>query len=744
MNQKKPLRKFYVTFIIIFWGLWSFPQICTALDIFRPDSFTDLASKTTAPTNAYDADPGTSADIETNADAFPSIIFDDWPVTTPGEYSSLRLYVNRSSTGHIDDKWGIKYSTNGGSSWSSLDSMSSQYIEFASDISVALDTSLDLSDLKVRIDTDRNKKADSGQVQIYEIWVEGEIAPTPILTQSAYRFFGTTDSSDFYEKVNDITDPVPGTDKAQAIAIDGTHMYVVGFEVGKWRIEKRELVSGSLDYKIINDDSPGKANAIAIDDTYMYVVGSELDKWRIEKRYLENGNLETDFGVGGVVTSDPSENNDVAHGIAIYDGYMYIVGSDRSLGASDAQWRIEKRDCETSSLVEEIVVNFSVDNDIPYAIAVDGGSMYVVGYDRFPGSSSKPGKGKKGSSSSNAEWRIEKISLSDLSLQGSVSSNPTDDFDTARGIAIDGTHMYVIGSDELGLGLFGTQWRIEKRSLSNLSPDSNFGTAGIITADYGSDDRPTGIAIDGTHMYVAGFSADFGGGGDTAWRIEKRLLSDGSLVAAVVNDIDSEGNDRALAIAIDTAPIDPADHTMYVAGYFTNSSLPDWRIVKRELSDLSLDLLEDLLDPLAAQDTPVNRNYLDEFRLRMLLHVDGDPLPLNLYQFKLQYSVDGSPFSDITDQTDIAFKDNPIASDGTAILGIVGDPLHFPDTTIEQTFEEANNFTNSVEEIGDGEDGMWDFSLFVNSAASATYSFRIVREDGTPLVYSIYPEVTVP
>jgi hypothetical protein len=801
MNPEKLLRKSYVTFIIIiFWGLWSFPQICTGQDIFRPSSHTDLALKTTNPGNAYDPVSGSAADIETNVDAFPSIIFDTFSPPTTSVYSSLRLYVKRSSTVHTDDKWGIKYSTNGGSSWRSLDSMSSQTISAPSDIWVELDTSQDLNQLQVRIDTDKKKKADNGYVHIYDIRVEGEIATTPYLNQSAYRFFEVNGySGEFYEKVSNSR----GTDEAKAMAIDSTSMYVVGFALGKWRIERRWLNNGSLvagfgpddDGVVIGEDTWGEANAIAIDDTYMYVAGDDYTgydyRWRIEKRLLSNGSLVTDFDGDGVVISDPSGDNDAAYGIAIHGDFIYVVGSDRSPGASDAQWRIEKRDCDYGSLEEVIVVNFSVDDDIPYAIAVDPPSvvppsMYVVGYDRIPGSSSRRGRSNRGSS--NAEWRIEKRSLLAISdLQGSEISNPTNDFDIARGIAIDSPYMYVIGFDQLGF--FDTEWRIEQRLLEDLTLTPGLGgdfgdnNDGIITADYGYDDQPTAIAIYGTHMYLAGFSTHIGSGGDTAWRIEKRNLGDGELVKTVVNDIDSEDNDKAFAIAVDSASVLPADASMYVAGYFTNSRfsdgftdcfpdypldcfpdyLPDWRIVKRALGDLSLDLLEGLsISPFPSVlqnqsvDTLVNGN---EFRLKMLLHVGTGPppppmsLPSNFYQFKLQYSYNNGGYEDITDRTPIAFKDNPIASDGTTIIGsgVLVDPKHTDGgvhLTEFQTFEKANNFTNSFD-IEDGEDGMWDFSLYVNNAALGTYSFRIVIDNGTdeglPLDDYIVPdpEVTV-
>ena len=746
MNPKKLLRKSYVIFLIIFWGLWSFPQASTA-EVFKPTAFTDDAGNTIYEELAFDVDEykSTSADISTSEDAFPSITYHNWQ-TTSDEYSSLTLYVNRSSIGHIDDKWGIWYSTNDGNNWMSLDNWSSQNIG-QSEISVDLDPSQDLSQLQVIIYTDRKKKADNGQVHIFDIRVEGEIGTNPSLEQSAYRFFEVSNSNGIYEKGSNI----PGTDVAKAMSIDSSFMYVVGFELGEWRIEKRSLVDGTLDYQIISEDSWGEATSIAIDDDYMYVAGDDYTgddyRWRIEKRLLSNGSLVADgslpenFGSGGVVISDPSGNNDSAYGIAIHDGFIYVVGSDRSPGASDAQWRIEKRNCSDGLLVDEIVVNFSVDNDIPYAIAVDSASMYVVGYDRIRGSSNKRGKGKKGSSI--AQWRIEKRSLSDLSvLQGSVNSYATYDFETARGIAIGGGFMYVIGFDELGY--FDTEWHIEKRYLSNLSRDTNFDSDGIIIEDYGYDDQPTAIAVDSSHMYIAGFSSEFGNGGDTEWRIEKRDLFNGSLLQATVKDIDSENNDRAFAIALDSSHI-------YVAGY-SNSGfpdyLPDWRIVKRKLDGLSLDL-----EPLDLQDQPVTLDNDDEFRLKMLLHVGLEPLPLNYYQFKLQYAKNtncGSvtTYEDITDQTPIAFKDNPLDFDGTAISAIGVDLEHSDHTIRNQTFEEANNFTNSVSKIYDGEDGKWDFSLYVNNADSGTYCLRIIEDNGTAEgleldVYSEYPEVTV-
>jgi hypothetical protein len=756
MNTKDNLKKTSIIIVTIFWVNLGCIQLISATEAhaetLRPTLFVDYAGKSNSAENAYDDDNETSyADILTNTDAFPSIVFHTWE-TPSGTYDSIMLYITRSSEGNGDDKWGIKYSTDAGNTWSTLEAMSPYYTIPKGSVSTPLDPSQDLSKLQVRIDTDKKKKADNGLLQIYDIRTEGVLqqVSTPSIEQSAYRFFENSASVDFYARDNTTS----GVDEANAIAIDDTYMYVVGFEPGKWRIEKRRLDTGLLEESFGEDGNgaaysevTGEAKTIAVDDMYMYIAGDDYSagnyNWRIEKRLLADGSLDENFGSNGVIIRSPSNENESSRAIVIDDNYMYIAGSDRANGQTDAQWRIEKRNLSDGTLIDAITENPSTDDDIPYAIAIDDSYMYVSGYDRIPGSSNKPGKGNGRKTVSNAQWRIEKRSLADLSLVLSVTENPTDDTDVAKAVAIDGEHLYVVGSQELGF--FDTAWRIEKRYLDNLSLCSDFGNNGVIVEDFGYDDQPESIAIDANNMYIAGFSADIGGGGDTAWHIEKRSLINGSLEYEIMNDLNRDNNDRAYAIAIDAG-------FMYVAGYI-NPWLADWRVSKRELSDGSLDILE-LISPTELQNTSVNMADGGQFRLRMLLHIGDNPLARSAQQFKLQYGVSDSPgecgscsYHDVTDNTTIAFNDNPIASDGTALtlLGSAEDPSHFGHTIYNQTYEEFNNFTNSESEINTGEDGMWDFSLSVVGAlVEDIYCLRIVKNDGTLLdSYNVYPEVTV-
>lgn len=161
--------------------------------------------------------------------------------------------------------------------------------------------------------------------------------------------------------------------------------------------------------------------------------------------------------------------------------------------------------------------------------------------------------------------------------------------------------------------------------------------------------------------------------------------------------------------------------------------------------------------PLAAQDTAATLTATgDKFRLRALVEVQNGNLFASGQDFKLQFidksgslscaSASGgtpSSWTDVTSGTIIAFNDNTPA-DGAALTSTTTDPTHSLHTIVNQTYEEANNFTNTQAAINKAQDGKWDFSLYDNGAAAdTTYCLRIVKSDGTVLeTYTQYPEVT--
>ncbi|MDI6787838.1 MAG: hypothetical protein QME51_05660 [Planctomycetota bacterium] len=325
------------------------------------------------------------------------------------------------------------------------------------------------------------------------------------------------------------TDPTTGSDIVNAVTCSSTYLYVVGFDStggGRWRIEKRNLSNGALVTSpvfgtggVVTSDPSSlwdEAKAIAIDSTFMYVVGFDESpgagnrQWRIEKRRLDNGNLDSTFGTSGVIVSNPSSGIDEPLSIAIDGNNMYVAGFDEIFGASNRQWRIEKRGLTTGAIVGTYTSNPTTGQDEARAIAIDASYMYVAGFD----------------STGGGQWRIEKRNLSNGALvtspvfgtSGVVTSNPSGGADESRAIVIDGSFMYVAGYDASNTDW---QWRIEKRNLSNGALVTTFGTNGVVTNNpSGGGDEARAIIADVTYLYVVG--VDYFPG-NLQWRIEKRV-----------------------------------------------------------------------------------------------------------------------------------------------------------------------------------------------------------------------------
>ena len=147
----------------------------------------------------------------------------------------------------------------------------------------------------------------------------------------------------------------------------------------------------------------------------------------------------------------------------------------------------------------------------------------------------------------------------------------------------------------------------------------------------------------------------------------------------------------------------------------------------------------DVGSPLGSQDANVVlASAGDAFRLRILMDVQRATIPVGMESFKLQYVDPGtgscaspsggtpSSYTDVTGSTAIAFNDNASPADEDTLTANGNDPVHDSDTTIIQSYQEANNFSNSVNEIPINDSAMWDFSLIDNSAPSETsYCLRM-------------------
>jgi hypothetical protein len=337
-------------------------------------------------------------------------------------------------------------------------------------------------------------------------------------------------------------------------------------------IDDDECTGGALDPafgtggSITSGQGGGASNgayAIAIDTTWMYVPGTLGGTWQIEKRSLFDGVLDPNFGTAGAVIEDPSGVDDIPRALAMDGLYMYVVGQE-GVTSLDQQWRMEKRLLSDGSLDllfgnnGVVTTNPTANIDRAAAVAVDSGHMYIAGREEGPD-----------------QWRIEKRSLVDGTLDplfgtGGVIRNSGR---RATGIVLDATSLYVVGTDTEPGNL---QWRIEKRSLVDGSPDVLFGGSGMIAENPSPDeDEAIQVALDGSSLYVVGHDHVVSGA-DGQWRIEKRDLVDGLLdpafgIGGVETSNPGAGHDVAHAVAVDGG-------TLYVVG----SGIDQWRLEIRD------------------------------------------------------------------------------------------------------------------------------------------------------------------
>lgn len=297
-----------------------------------------------------------------------------------------------------------------------------------------------------------------------------------------------------------------------------------------------------------------------------------------------SGELQSAFGDNGKLDINPSPRLDSVGFALVLDGRdLYLSGGDQTPGTDDYQTRIEKRDRCTGALIAPFGNGGVVTSDNgPFTdavgvVAVASGSLYLVGADESLGAV-------------NAAWRVEKRAALDGKLDGSfgeggvASSNPSDFTDVALFAVIDAESLYVAGFDSAA-GEADQGWRIEKRRLLDGGLVEGFGNAGVITENPGPmHDHPAQIAIDSGFLYIAGNDST---PGDDEWRIEKRDVTDGSLVSTfgtegVITFNPTPGPESVTAMAL----LAPFIYIAGVEGVAMGDLQP--RIEKRKMEDGAL------------------------------------------------------------------------------------------------------------------------------------------------------------
>lgn len=262
-------------------------------------------------------------------------------------------------------------------------------------------------------------------------------------------------------------------DTVQAIAIDGTAIYLVGsYSTGgtaqEWRIEKRDLTTGNLigafgTGGFINAPAGGGtqsiARSIAIDTNFMYVAGARLGvnvTWRLAKRNLGDGALVTAFNGTGRIDSNPSTGLDEAFSVAINANSVFVTGSQS--GGGGGRIRIQKHDINTAALDTAfngtgiVRPNPSPGNDTLRALVVDGDALFTAGWDSIPG---------------DQQTRLSRFNqtsgtaVATFDGDGTLQLNPTANNDSLSASCVDSQFIYAVGNTDTGIA---QDWYIVKRN----------------------------------------------------------------------------------------------------------------------------------------------------------------------------------------------------------------------------------------------------------------------------------------
>src|SRR3989304_2230850 len=189
------------------------------------------------------------------------------------------------------------------------------------------------------------------------------------------------------------SNPSAYDDWAWGVAVDGSGVYIVGedeypgFGNARWRIENRSLTTGSLIWSQASNPSAynDKAKAVAVDGSGVYIVGHDQypgsgnNRWRMEKRSLPDGSSIW------IQSRNPSAYKDTARSVAVDGSGGFIVGEDEYPGSGNARWRMEKRNLSTGSNLWTRTSNPSAYEDDAWGVATDGTGVYIVGSDSYPG-----------------------------------------------------------------------------------------------------------------------------------------------------------------------------------------------------------------------------------------------------------------------------------------------------------------------------------------------------------------------
>jgi uncharacterized delta-60 repeat protein len=263
---------------------------------------------------------------------------------------------------------------------------------------------------------------------------------------------------------------------------------------------------------VINDlgsSSDDSAYAVTVDNAGKILAAGRSDAngsydFAIA-RYKKNGSPDTGFGTGGVVLDDlGTASNDVVRGIAIVgDGKILTAGYSNANGSFDFALARYKSDGspDTGFGTGGVVLTDlgSGSGDVIRAVAIQAdGKIVVAGYSDANGSYDFALARYKKNGILDTGFGTGGVVLTDLG---------TSSVDTALAVAIQSDGKILLAGDSNANGSFDFAL---VRYLKDGTPDSGFGTGGVVLSDLGtsSDDNARAVAVQGSGKIVLAGESD--------------------------------------------------------------------------------------------------------------------------------------------------------------------------------------------------------------------------------------------
>ncbi|MHC4598762.1 MAG: hypothetical protein ACYS47_07135 [Planctomycetota bacterium] len=308
---------------------------------------------------------------------------------------------------------------------------------------------------------------------------------------------------------------------------------------------------GSAAFPVIwnPNTSPQGMTDMATDGSYLYCLARHDplnngdEAWSIQRRRLEDGTLDTNWGTGGLITSNPAStvgaNDDEPMFIAVDSTSMYVAGNEDASTFGSPQGSLTVGAGSTNATGS----GFSVlqPGDEILIGGTEHNRVWSVTSDNIMTLDWTSGSGHTAATfqiiTRLRAWRVEKRLLSDGSL---VAAFGTGGVYVSTGTHADG-YGPVLVTDGASIFLLGVEsvipqqdyrGRIEKISATTGVLDGGFGTAGVLTQNLSAlyAEGFISAVVQGGYLYLSScHTLSLTGPADAVATIEKRSAATGAL-----------------------------------------------------------------------------------------------------------------------------------------------------------------------------------------------------------------------